>query len=102
MISTQSAPNQLHWRKRLVVSVATAAAALDRTPDWIRSQIFAGRLEAVQLVPAGALMIRTESLVRLARAARPATRAQIAALQRRERSSKSRPKLRLVINNEMP
>jgi hypothetical protein len=36
MISTQSQPEDIHWRKRLVVSVATAAAALDRTPDWIR------------------------------------------------------------------
>jgi hypothetical protein len=94
-----SHPEQLHWTERLVVTVATAAAVLDRNEAWVRSQIVCGRLEGVQLTPAGALMIRTESLKRLADEAQPVTRSQLAALKRRARQRPHRPQLRLVVDN---
>lgn len=87
---------ELHWSERLVLTVRTAAAVLDRDEHWIRSQMAAGRLEAVQLTPAGSLMVKTESLVRLVLDARAATHAQLSALKRR---TPEPPALRLVVNN---
>ena len=91
-----SRAEEVHWSERLVLSVRTAAAVLDRDENWIRSQMVAGRLEAVQLTPGGALMVRTESVVRLFLDARAATRAQLGALKRRTPEPAA---LRLVVNN---
>jgi hypothetical protein len=92
-------PESVSWPDRAVLSIKTAAGVLDRNETWVRSQIVAGHLDAVQLTPGGELVVRTESIRRLVESAKPPTKAQIAALRRRLKHGKRGSHLRLVADN---
>ena len=86
------------WRERAFLSAAEAAQIVARSPDWIRSTIAEGRLDAIRLTPAGPFVVSVSSLIALIAAAEPIAPSEIKPLPARAPQPRERV-LRLVASN---
>ena len=89
---SQALSNDNPWRMRAAVSVAEAAAILDRSTSWVRDRLTDNSLEVVSLPDAKRITIAVRSLVRLSE--------RIAASRAVRNRTAERPWLRLIVNND--
>lgn len=80
------------WRARAAVSVAEAAAILERSTSWVRDRLTDNSLEEADFPDTKRIAITVRSVVRLS---------ELAANSRTERKREAeRPWLRLVVDND--
>jgi hypothetical protein len=89
---SQTLKDAAQWRARAAVSVAEAAAILERSTSWVRDRLTDNSLEEAEFPKTKRVAITVRSVVRLSkRTANP----------RAERNRRAeRPWLRLVVNND--
>ena len=88
----QALGNDNPWRMRAAVSVAEAAAILDRSTSWVRDRLTDNSLEVASLPDAKRIAIAVRSLVRLSE--------RIANSRGARNRTAQRPWLRLVVDKD--
>jgi hypothetical protein len=80
------------WRLHAAVSVAEAAAILDRSTSWVRDRLTDNSLEAADPTDSKRATVTVRSVVRLSE--------RIAASRAARNRTAQRPWLRLVVDND--
>ena len=88
----QALGNDNPWRTRAAVSVAEAAAILDRSTSWVRDRLTDNSLEVASLPDVKRIAITVRSVVRLSE--------RIAGTRTARNRTAQRPWLRLIVNND--